>query len=395
MKYDFDKIIDRHGTNCLKWDFADKVFGTSDLLPMWVADMDFEAPAEVQEALKKRAEHRIYGYTGCPDSYYEALISWMYIHHQWQIEREWILHTPGLVPAINFATQAYTAPGDRIVVPTPVYPPFLEAVKNNNRILLTSELLYDNSYYKIDFDDFEEKCKSGAKMILLCSPHNPVGRVWTESELTRLAELCKKYSIIIVSDEIHCDIVYQGAKHIPMASLSEDIAKQTITLIAPSKTFNIAGLSTSSVVISDDSLREKFANLLDSLGLHGGNLFGIEGFRAAYACGSDWLKQVLVYLEQNYRFISKFLKEDIPDITLTKLEGTYLAWLDFKKLQMTQKELNDFIKYEAKLGLNDGLTFGPGGEGFMRLNFACPRAILHEGLIKLKNAVNNLQNRTM
>ncbi|MGC9337699.1 MAG: MalY/PatB family protein [Candidatus Cloacimonadia bacterium] len=390
MKYNFDKIIDRHGTNCLKWDFAGKVFGTSDLLPMWVADMDFEAPPAIIQALQKRAAHGIYGYTGFPDAYYDALISWLHSHYQWQIKKEWIIYTPGLVPAINFAIQAYTSPKDKIVVPTPVYPPFLKAVKNNQRTLLTSELIYDNSHYTIDFDDLERHFKSGAKMILLCSPHNPVGRVWTKFELTRLAELCKKYGVLIVSDEIHCDIVYHGFKHIPTASLSEDIAEQTITLLAPSKSFNIAGLSTSSVIISSDSLREKFVHLLDSLGLHGGNLFGIEAFIAVYTYGADWLGQLIIYLEQNYKFISQFCKEHIPNITLTKLEGTYLAWLDFKKLHMTQDELNDFIKYKAKLGLNNGSTFGPGGNGFMRLNFACPRSILHQGLLRLEHAVNRL-----
>jgi len=393
MDYNFDKIIERTGTNSIKWDENEDKFGHSELLPMWVADMDFEAPPEVIEVLKKRSEHGAYGYTRRPESYYQAFICWQKRRHNWTINREWLLDSPGVVPAISFAIQEFTSPGDRILENTPVYDPFFNAVTFNDRELILSPLKLEKNYYEIDFNDLEKKLASGVKMYILCNPHNPVGRVWKTNELLRIVELCRQYDVLIVSDEIHSDLVFKGNKHTPVASLDKEAALRTITMNAPSKTFNIAGLMTSSVIIENEQLREKFRKALEKHGFSIGNIFGIEAFETAYHNGARWLDQLMAYIETNYQLVNMFLSENIPAVIPVKMEGTYLLWLDCRKLKLSQKELNHFFVFEAKLGLNSGTQYGKAGEGFMRMNIATPRINIQRALDQLLNAYSNKFNR--
>lgn len=387
MDNSFDKVIDRKGTKSVKWDYLKDFFGRDDILPMWVADMDFLSPAPVIDEIRKRAEHGVYGYTGFPDSLYAAISDWMAERHCWSIRRDWITFSPGVVPALNIAILSFTKPGDGVVIQSPVYRPFFDAIENNGRTLARCPLRLENGRYMMDFAGLEDSFKSGAKMAILCSPHNPVGRVWDRDELKRFGELCVKYNVIIVSDEIHCDIVYSGAKHVPIASISDEIREKTITCIAPSKTFNIAGLSTSAVVISNSGLFSKFTQTLNSLGISGGNVFGITGAEAAYRYGGEWLDELLGYLEGSLDFLIRYIDERIPGISVVKSQGTYLAWLDCRSLGMDRKQLVNFMLDKARVGLNDGTEYGIDGEGFMRLNFACPRSILEEGLMRIENAV--------
>lgn len=388
MKYDFDWIIDRKNTNCVKWDGLKELFGQEDLLPLWVADMDFAAPPQVIRAIKKRAEHGIFGYSFEPEEYYLAFIDWQKKRFGWQIKRDWIVNSPGIVPAINFAIQCYTNPGDKIIVQTPVYFPFFQGVRLNDRIVSNSPLILVDDHYEMDFADLEQKMKA-AEMMLLCSPHNPVGRVWTAAELTRLVSLCQKYGVLLISDEIHADLILKSHHHIPTALFSE----QVISLYAPSKTFNIAGLTVSSVVIPDSAKREKFQNHLLKLGIHLQNIFGIEAFLAAYKYGEDWLKALMEYIEANYDFATDFLKRNIPLLRAIKMEGTYLMWLDCRKLGLDQKELVELF-VRAGVALNDGSLFGHGGEGFLRMNIGCPRLLLQKALLKMQKAVDALTSST-
>ncbi|ACR78872.1 MULTISPECIES: MalY/PatB family protein [Kosmotoga] len=390
-KYDFDKFIDRRETNSYKWDYLDEAFGTRDLIPMWVADMDFEAPKPVIEAIKNRAQHGCYGYTARPDSYYESIMNWLEKRHSWKVEKEWLLHSPGVVPGIVIAILAFTNPGDKVIIQTPVYHPFYSTVRENGRQLVKNPLKLENGKYFMNFEDLESKIDERARMLILCNPHNPGGRVWTEGELLKLGELCIKHDLIILSDEIHSDIIMPGYKHIPIASISQELADRTITYIAPSKTFNLAGLTTSTVIISNQRLRRIYNNMLSSLELNLGNVFGIVATEAAYRYGEEWLEQLLKYLKGNLEFLKKFISERLPEIKVVEPEGTYLVWLDFRGLGMDQEELRKFIIEKAKLGLNDGVTFGEEGKGFQRMNIACPRSILKKALEQLETAVKNLK----
>jgi cystathionine beta-lyase len=390
MQYDFDKIILRNGTNAIKWDGLDKTFGAADILPMWIADMDFEAPQPVIDAVVNRAQHGIYGYTEKPESFYSSISNWMKKRHGWQIDNKWIEVSAGVVPAISLSILSYSEPGDKILLQSPVYYPFFSAIESNNRVIVNNQLIYENHQYTIDFKDLESKLKTGVKVIILCNPHNPVGRVWSREELEKIGELCIRYNVIIVSDEIHSDLIFGKHTHIPIASISEDLAERTVTCMAPSKTFNIAGLYTSAVIISDDTLRGEFKNTMNRLNAEAKNLFGIIALEAAYTYGEEWLEQALPYLEGNLDFLVDYFITKIPNIKVSKPQGTYLAWLDCKELGMNQKDLVDFFIYEAKVGLNDGAAFGAGGEGFMRLNAACPRSLLEEGLKRIENAVDML-----
>ena len=387
---EFDTIIDRRNTASWKWDKTEKIFGTADLLPMWIADMDFASPAEVIAAVKAKAEHGVYGYATFPSSFYAAIIGWMKRRHNWQIEQEWISVTPGVVPAISIAVQALTEPGDGIVIQPPVYPPFFRCVKTNNRKLVENPLRLHNGRYEMDFDDLERKLDPTVKMLVLCSPHNPVGRVWSQADLHRLADICLKRKIIILSDEIHGDLVFRGYKHIPVASLNPEVAAQTVTFTAPSKTFNLAGLYTSATVISNPELRQKFNTLLEVLSISEGNVFGIAACEAAYNYGDAWLAELLDYLERNADYLADFVNRQIPDVKVIKPECTYLAWLDFTALGLAGPDLKSFLVHRAKVGLNDGTTFGREGEGFARLNFGCPRVLLQEGLQRIEKAVREL-----
>ncbi|MDD3049995.1 MAG: pyridoxal phosphate-dependent aminotransferase [Candidatus Cloacimonetes bacterium] len=389
MQYNFDKIIKRTGTKSYKWDDNFEKFGHNDLIPMWVADMDFEAPPEVVKALRKRVSHGAYGYTKRPETYYKVFIDWIKKKHDWQIERDWIIDAPGIVPAISFAINTFTSPSDNILEFSPVYDPFFNTVVFNQRNLILSELKLVNGRYFIDFADFENKAARGIKMVILCSPHNPLARVWSPEELKKIGDICCKYNILIVSDEVHSDLIFSDKTHHPIASISEEIADRTITLNAPSKTFNLAGLLTAAVIISNNDLRSKYARTLESHGFTTGNLFGIEAFENAYKFGEEWLNELLIYLEDNYTYLKDVLKSETPLIKPTETDGTYLVWLDCRDLNLPQSELNEFFIYQAMLGLNSGTQYGKNGEGFMRMNIACPRKILEKAIDQLVLAYKN------
>ncbi|SHI94034.1 MalY/PatB family protein [Propionispora hippei] len=389
MSATFDEIIDRRRTNCRKWDAACQLFGNDEVLPMWIADMDFAVPAAVARAVQERADHEIYGYPHKEERFYQAIQNWLLRRHGWQVQPDWILGNPGVVSAISTAILAFTEPGDKIIIQPPVYPPFFSCVTKNNRQLVENPLRLVNGQYQMDFEDLTGKL-DGVKLLLLCNPHNPVGRSWTRQELLRLGQLCVERGIVIVSDEIHADLILPGSIHTPMASLSPEIASLTVTCMAASKTFNVAGLYTSIALIADRKLRQRFNGILEALDLNGGNLFGITALIAAFEEGEAWLDELLTYLDDNVRYMMDFFAQQVGGITLARPEATYLAWLDCRELQLSQARLKKFFIQEAKVGLNDGMTFGRTGEGFMRLNYGCPRTILEEGLGRIAQAVRLL-----
>ncbi|CQR73768.1 Cystathionine beta-lyase PatB [Sporomusa ovata DSM 2662] len=390
--YNFDATISRQGTGCRKWDSLDSVFGRKDILPFWIADMDFATPPGVVEALKEKVEHKVFGYHTRDNSFYKAAIDWEMERHGWGIKQEWLLNTPGVVPSISFAILALTEPGDQIIVQPPIYPPFFACVTKNGRQLIENPLINIDGNYVLDFDDLERKMSPKVKMLLLCSPHNPVGRVWTKEELSRLAEICLRHNVLIISDEIHADLVYSGHKHIPLSFLGSEVAQSTITFLSPSKTFNIAGTYTSFAVIPNEIHRRKFAQLMDALHLDSGNLFGITAAEAAFRTGGPWLDELLAYLESNAEFLVNYVKSNIPSISTTVPQGTYLAWLDFNKSGIHTSELHHFLIHKAGLGLNAGATFGTQGTGFARLNFGCRRTLLAEGLFRLETAMKKFNH---
>ncbi len=390
MKYNFDEIINRENTASVKFDLRKVVFGKEDIIPMWVADMDFKTPEFIIDALKKRLEHPILGYSYRPDSYFQSIIKWVKRRHQWDIEKDWISFSPGIVPAINMAIMAYTKPGDKIIVQPPVYHPFFSAIKNNNRIQIENPLVLKNGRYYFDFEDLKKKVKD-AKMILLSNPHNPGGSVWAKEELQTLGKMCVENNVLIMADEIHADLVFKPAKFVPMASVTPEIANQTTTFIAPSKTFNMAGLATSSVINSNPSLKEKYDQVLDAIHIGMGNIFGTVASEAAYNYGDQWLDELLVYLSQNMDFVEQYFSEHIPDIKVIRPEGTYLMWLDCSGLNLKNKDLKDFMINDAGLGFNDGRMFGTGGDSFMRMNVASPKQAIKIALNKLREAINKLK----
>lgn len=387
MGFNLDKITDRGNTNSVKWNFNKEMLGVEDVLPMWVADMDFPVPEAVTKAIIKRAEHPIYGYSSPDDRYYNAIINWMKRRHDWDIKREWIVFTPGIVPAINWMIQTYSKPGDKIILQQPVYYPFANAVKNNGREIINNPLKYVDGQYYMDFEDLEKKIDSRVRMLILCSPHNPVGRVWTSEELQRLGEICIKNNILIVSDEIHSDLIYKGHKHTPFASISDEFQQNCIVCNAPSKTFNIAGLQASNIIIPNNKLREKFIITLENNSIMAPNTFAIVALQAAYDEGEEWLDNVVDYIQDNFAYLNKFIQERMPGVKVVKPEGTYLVWMDFRYLGMNTAELKDFMLNKAKVGFDEGYIFGPGGEGFERINIACPRGILKEGLERIEKAI--------
>ena len=403
MQYDFDTELDRKGTNALKWEFiqegkdlhqrehTDKFYGENRILPMWVADMDFACPKPVVEALVARAQHGIYGYTAPTDSYYRAVKSWMKRRQGWEVDAEWICITPGVVPALNMLIRTFVPTGAKVLIQPPVYHPFFYAIENNQTELAANALIYENGRYRMDFADLEKKAQDPAvKMAILSSPHNPVGRVWTRDELVRCGEICLENDVLIVSDEIHADLIYKGAVFTPFASLGEEYAQKAIICTAPSKTFNLAGLKTSNIIIPDDQLRTEFKKTLQSNGLGGINPFGLVALEAAYNHGEAWLDQVWAYIEDNYHFLEDYLAQHIPQIGVVRPEGTYLVWLDCRKLGLDKWELKDLMLREARIYLDEGFIFGPEGKGFERMNIACARSILAEALERIKNAIDNL-----
>jgi cystathionine beta-lyase len=388
MEYNFDQKFDRTNTSSVKYDLRKVVFGKTDVIPMWVADMDFETPDFIREAVIKRANHPVYGYTFRENTYYQPIIDWMQSHHNWNIQRDDIIYSPGIVPALSFAVLAFTQPGDKIIIQTPVYPPFFGAVRDHQRELVLNNLIKSNDSYQIDFEQLETQARD-AKMLILCNPHNPVGRCWTKSELEMIADICLRNHVLVLSDEIHADLVMPGFKHQVFANLSPEISEITITAHAPSKTFNLAGLATSSVIITNEEHRKKFSQIIDNMHLSMGNLFGSIASTAAYTYGEVWRMQLIEYLNENINITQRFISENIPDLKMFRPEATYMIWLDFQKFKLDDISLKNKLIHEAGLGFNPGTDFGPGGEACMRMNIACQRSILIEALERLKSVLVN------
>lgn len=384
--YDFHKSIDRQNTSSVKWGLNHVIFGTSDVLPMWVADMDFPPPKEVTEALKNRLEHGIYGYTYVPDTTTKAVQSWVKKRHDWDIHQSWVLYSPGVVPSIGIAIHTLTEPGDKVLLQSPVYTPFFNMIEKNERVVVNSPLKINNNRYEIDFDDFEKKLKEGVKLFLLCNPHNPSGRAWNEEELRKIADLCIQYNCLILSDEIHSDLIYKPNRHIPIVSLEEKYQDHIITCIAPSKTFNLAGLQASAVIIPNEGIRKAFQATQGRLGFFSLNTFGVIGMEAAYQHGEAWLEELLAYLKINVDTATSFIEKELPELSVMEPDGTYLLWIDCRKLGLTDEEIKERLISKGKLGLEPGPKYGLGGDGFVRMNIACTHETLLDGLERLKAA---------
>lgn len=383
----FDEVINRENTNCIKWDYRKQKFGSSDIIPMWVADMDFKSSEKITKAIIKRAEHGIYGYTRPSTELSEAVCSWLAKRHNWKISKDWITYSPGVIASLNTAILAFSEPGDKILIQTPVYYPFFSSITDNKRQLVTNPLILADGNYEMDFDDLEQKFMLGIKLMILCSPHNPGGRVWKRRELEEVACLCEKFNVTVISDEIHFDIVYEGQKHIPYASISNYTSLNSITLISPTKTFNLAGLSQSCAIIQNEDYFHKFTNTIKKTGANMQNIFGMVAAQTAYTECENWLDDLIVYLQDNLNLLENCFKKCIPEIKLIRPQATYLAWLDCTDLSIPAHKLKEFFTGKAKVGLNDGITFGVEGAGFQRLNFACPRAVLTEGISRIEKAV--------
>ncbi len=392
MKYNFDETINRNATDCVKWDIRKQIFGESEVLPMWVADMDFKTPDFIVEAMKKRMSHEIFGYSVRQDDYFQAIIKWLYQRHKWKVEQEHIVFCPGIVPALNLCVQAYTQPGDKIIIQPPVYFPFKSSVLENGRQLVTNQLCFENNRYSMDFDDLKKKIDRRTKMILISNPHNPVGRSWTFDELKELSDICLKNNILMISDEIHHDLTLKPFQHTVLANISDEVAAQSVILTAPSKTFNLAGLSTSSVIISNLNLRNLFITALEKVHIGGGNIFGNIASTAAYTHGDAWLSDLLDYISANVNFLDSYLQKNLSHIKMIRPEATYMAWLDFRELNMSDSDLKHFLIHTAKLGLVAGTDFGQGGEGFQRINLACPHKTVEKAAELLNSAIKEMSN---
>jgi len=383
---DFDQIIDRATTATVKYDARKAVFGREDVTPLWVADMDFATPEAVTDALIERAKHPVLGYTLHPDSMFEAMQDWFVKRHNWSIERKEIIMCPGVVPSMHAAILALSKPGDKVIVQPPVYPPFFSAVTETKRELLLNPLVLKEGQYEIDFEHLEQCAAQGAKLLLLCSPHNPVGRVWLQRELEQLLDIARRYDITIISDEIHADLIYPDHKHIALATLADGVS--IITVVSPSKTFNIAGLGLSCLVSNDAKHRKAIKQVFEQWHMSACNPFSIVAFEAAYRYGENWLDQLMTYLAETKLDVINFFQQSLPAIKVMDAEGTYLLWLDCRALNMTDSELKSFFIEKAGLGLNTGLSFGDQGSGFMRLNIAAPRALILQSINKIKLALS-------
>jgi cystathionine beta-lyase len=403
MIYNFDQEIDRRGTHSAKWgvikqdgrftplEDAPQFREGKRLLPMWVADMDFQAPQPVIDALTERAQHGIFGYGWPGASYRQAVVDWMARRHGWPVQPEWIVPTPGVVPALNMLVHTFVAPGQRVIVQPPVYYPFYTAIANNGAELARNPLLLANGRYSMDFAGLAALARDpDAVMLILSSPHNPVGRVWTPDELRRLGEICLEHDVLVVADEIHGDLLYPGRRFTPFATLGDAFAQNTIACTAPSKTFNLAGLATSNIIIPNPELRVRFERTLNSNGLHGVNTFGMVALEAAYAHGEQWLAQVMDYIAGNFQYLREYVAQHLPQIEVIEPEGTYLVWLDCRRLGLDKAALERLMLDEARVFLDEGYIFGPEGEGFERINIACPRSILAEALERIKAVVDGL-----
>lgn len=387
MKYDFDEIISRRNSNSYKWDAVME----EGVLPMWVADMDFRTAPAVVEVLRKRMDHGIFGYTKVPPIYYDAIINWFTRRHGWQIDRDWIIYTSGVVPALSAIIKALTVPGDRVLVQTPVYNCFFSSIRNNGCEIVANPLVYTNGTYRIDFDDLARKATDPkVKLLLLCNPHNPVGRVWTQAELMCIGEICLRNDVLVVADEIHCELVYSGHTYIPFASISDDFRNRSVTCTSPSKAFNLAGLQIANIFAADESVRVKIDKAINLNEVCDVNPFGVEALVAAYNDGEEWLEELKCYLSDNYLYMRTFFNKYLPQFPVVKLEGTYLVWVDCSVLNRSSKEIAEILLKAEKLWINEGSMYGEAGEGFIRINIACPRQILIDGLNRLKRGLKEI-----
>lgn len=391
LKYNFDEVVNREGSNSVKWDNLKEVYGREDILPMWIADMDFKAPDEVVEALKVKLDHGVFGYNIKSESLYNSIIKWVKKRYNWDIKKEWISFTPGVVAALNIAVREFIKEEEKVVIQPPVYPPFFRVLENNNVQPNLNPLIHNGDKFVMDYNSLENSLDNKTKAIILCNPHNPVGRVWTKEELSKLGEICLKNNMIIISDEIHGDLTYKDHKSIPMASISPELAQSTITFMAPSKTFNIAGLATSIAIIPNEDLRKTFERGIEKLEIGRVTTFGSTALEAAYRSGEQWLDEAMEYIEDNADFAIEYLNKNIPEIKVEKPEGTYLLWIDFKSFNKTSEEINNALVNIGKIGLNSGDAYGSEGIGFFRINIACPRSTLEEGLKRISLTVESLK----
>lgn len=385
--FNFDEIIERRNTNCMKWDGMKPIYGSDDLLPLWVADMDFRPPQQVIDALREKVDHGIFGYTLISEHTKDSVVQWVQNRHDWSIEKDWLHFSSGVIPSIAHTIQALTAVGDQILILSPVYTPFFNMIEINNRKVAISQLVINNDHYEIDFENFEQQLKNGAKLFILCNPHNPGGRVWSAEELQKIILLCKQYHVPIISDEIHADLVAAPYKHTPLATIDETYSDEIITLMAPSKTFNLAGLQASFAVIKNAKYLKKIKEMYAQAGLSQLNTMGLVALEAAYTYGEPWLNALLEYVKNNFELITSFVEKELPKIKVMKPEGTYLIWLDCSELGLTSTQLKNKILKEAKVAVNFGEAYGPGGELFIRLNAACPKEYIQQGLNQLKQAL--------
>ena len=389
MKYDFDEIVPREHTDCFKFDNVKEIFGTEDVIPMWIADMDFKTPPFIVETIRKRLEHEVLGYTFTNSSWKPAIQNWVSRRYGWDVSPGEIGFVGGIVPAISFALQCFTAPGDKVLIQPPVYAPYHNVTKELGRTLVTNPLKLVNGQLEVDFTDFEEKVK-GCKLFLLCNPHNPCGRVWSKAELQRMCDICVRNNVLIVSDEIHCDMTFKGFTHTPFATVSEDAKNNSITFMAASKTFNIAGLKSSYHIIQNDGLRRQYNDFLRKNELDSAHLFATAPVATAYNEGDEWLSQMLEYVEANIDYMEDFLKANMPKLDMIRPQASFLVFLDARALGLPHDELVRFFIREAKVGMNDGATFGEGGSGFMRMNLGCPRSVLKKALGQIKSAYDKI-----
>ena len=389
MKYDFDEIVPREHTDCFKFDNVKEIFGTEDVIPMWIADMDFKTPPFIVETIRKRLEHEVLGYTFTNSSWKPAIQNWVSRRYGWDVSSGEIGFVGGIVPAISFALQCFTAPGDKVLIQPPVYPPYHNVTKELGRTLVTNPLKLVGGQLEVDFTDFEEKVK-GCKLFLLCNPHNPCGRVWSKAELQRMCDICVQNNVLIVSDEIHCDMTFKGFTHTPFATVSEDAKNNSITFMAASKTFNIAGLKSSYHIIQNDGLRRQYNDFLRKNELDSAHLFATAPVATAYNEGDEWLSQMLEYVEANIDYMEDFLKANMPKLNMIRPQASFLVFLDARALGLPHDELVRFFIREAKVGMNDGATFGEGGSGFMRMNLGCPRSVLKKALGQIKSAYDKI-----
>lgn len=387
MEHEFEKIIDRRNSYSMKWDFNESMFGEKYLLPMWVADMDFMSPPAVVEALIKRSSHGIFGYTKFDDDFWSVMKAWYATRHSWKIPQEGIVFSPGVVTSLSIAVDCYSKPGDKIVIMPPVYYPFYEVINNNDRLIEKCPLILKDNCYLMDFDHLAELFQQGSRLLILCNPHNPGGRVWSREELTRLGQLCLQYNVLVISDEIHCDLAFTGFKYTPYASISSDMAENSITCLAPSKTFNIPGIQSSFTIIYDPAKKELFAKRINALSLNSPGCFTPIAVKACYEQGGEWLDQVLLYLEENLAVAMEFFAQQLPELIPMRPEATYLLWVDCRPLGLSVEGLQELMYKKAGIAFSEGSVFGEEGVGYLRINLACPRSLLQEGLTRFHKAI--------